>query len=407
MEKIFKFLILFFLPLVTSQFISGVNLSQQQILSVSPISLSISGNTLVIGSNQNLAYVYSLNGTNNWALSQTLNQSYCGFGYSVAISGSFLVVGADGCPATSLQGQVFMYQNQGGSWMFLQNYSTPSSFSSTVYFGARVSISGNLAIFGAGNTPTMGSPDPQAAGPMAFYTNNKGSWNQTASIPLGSSISVSGSNIFVGEYTFVPLGGMGQVFLYSLNGTQLLNILSPNNGNPSANDFFGWSVCSSGNTLVVGAYKQSLVYIYSISGNLYSLTQLLNVSDALNFGNSLSMTSNVLVVGFNSGAYIYVLNGTMWDLATIINTSFLSEVAISGNTIVIGSYVYNFSLNIMSQTTGSQITGSQLTSSQATGSQVTGYQVTGSQTTESNSPVSLGSKTVPSLLLILVLSLLF
>ncbi|RUM94246.1 MAG: hypothetical protein DSZ28_04155 [Thiothrix sp.] len=129
----------------------------------------------------------------------------------------------------------------------------------------------------------------------------------------------------------------------------------------AAGDAFGDSIAVSGDTAVVGAYgdddqgeDSGSVYIFVRSGNTWVEQAKLNASDAAandNFGQSVSIVDDTIVVGSRQGwdgsgiqpgaAYVFVRNGTVWSEEAKLHTtgettSFGREVAVSGDTVVVG-----------------------------------------------------------------------
>jgi len=131
----------------------------------------------------------------------------------------------------------------------------------------------------------------------------------------------------------------------------------------AANDWFGWPVSVSGDTVVVGAYRDDGVgtdsgsaYVFVRSGGVWTQQQKLTASDAAaqdQFGSDLSVSGDTAVVsarwddgaGTDSGsAYVFVRSGGVWtqqqkltasDAAT--NDWFGFAVSVSGNKAVVGA----------------------------------------------------------------------
>jgi hypothetical protein len=129
-------------------------------------SVAISGNYAIVGANQEgaafscrgAAYVFYRNqgGPDNWGQVKKLTASDAEdqdqFGISVAISGDYVIVGAQyENGAGSMSGPAYIYyRNQGGSdnWGEVTKLSA-SDAEDGDYFGGSVAISGNFAIVGA------------------------------------------------------------------------------------------------------------------------------------------------------------------------------------------------------------------------------------------------------------------
>jgi hypothetical protein len=186
------------------------------------------------------------------------------FGFSVAISGSRVVVGAylDDTGAT----------NAGSAYVYDLSSVTPTVPVATLnnpspaandYFGGSTSISGMRVVVGSqgddagagdagsayvydlsSGTPTMpvatlNNPDPAA-----------GDW-------FGLSVAVSGTRVVVGAlYDNTGATDAGSAYVYDLSGgTPTVPVASLNNPSPTVNDQFGRSVAVSGTRVVVSAYN--------------------------------------------------------------------------------------------------------------------------------------------------------
>ncbi|MEK7830022.1 MAG: FG-GAP repeat protein, partial [Acidobacteriota bacterium] len=126
------------------------------------------------------------------------------------------------------------------------------------------------------------------------------------------------------------------------------------------NDIFGNQVALSGDTIVIGAFRddapadqQGSVYVYVRSGNSYAFQRKLTADDGAAsdyFGAAVAISGNTIVVGASGqnsshgAAYVFVRSGTSWsqqqklvDGALIAQDSFGYAVAISGDTIVVGA----------------------------------------------------------------------
>ncbi|GAF91309.1 unnamed protein product, partial [marine sediment metagenome] len=122
--------------------------------------VAISGDTAVVGaygdddngSSSGSAYVFRYNGS-NWSEEQKLLAFGGGvgdqFGYSVAISGDAIVIGAPYDDDNgSNSGSAYVFRYTGGNWM-LQAMLLASDGEANDYFGRAVAISGDTAVVGA------------------------------------------------------------------------------------------------------------------------------------------------------------------------------------------------------------------------------------------------------------------
>jgi hypothetical protein len=207
-----------------------------------------------------------------------------------------------------------------------------------------------------------------------------GNWQQFAELTptnrakndwFGISIAMSGNTIVVGDFDAnIEQFGTVDVFVKPAGGwsnmTQTATLTSSDSGVG-----FGTSVAISGNIIVVGAANTSnfnapvatpgavYVFVKPASGwKDMTETAKLTASDGLPgdaFGNSVSISGTTIAVGaffvsnFSGRAYVFTSNGSGWTQAAELSASdsggildYLGcSVAISGNTVVAGSFGHN------------------------------------------------------------------
>lgn len=186
-------------------------------------SVSISGNNAIVGAphddvgantDQGSVSVYHYNGS-AWVLIQKITDATGAaddrFGYSVTISGNYVIVGApfDNVGANADQGSVSIYQYDGTNWILMQKLTDPSGMSGDS-FGTSVSISGNYVIVGAGND-YVGANSRQ--GSASIYVRIGPVWQRVQYVTdpagnaddrFGSATSIDGNTkrFLVGAYGF-------------------------------------------------------------------------------------------------------------------------------------------------------------------------------------------------------------
>ena len=305
------------------------------------------------------------------------------FGYSVAISGSTVVVGASSLD-TDL-GAAYVFTEPGSGWedMFQTAELISSDRTAGDWFGDSVAISGNTVVVGA-----YGVNDGNGA--AYVFTEPASGWKnmtQTAELTasdaqvypggnLGYSVSIDGNTVVVGarnafDFQAPPLySGAAYVFNKPASGwtnmTETAKLVPSDGAN---NDVFGTSVSISGNTVVVGAPNATVggnvwrgaAYVFAEPGSGWANmteTAKLTASDGAEddfFGNSVSISGNTAVVGAflangvngtNGSAYVFTEPPSGW--AGMTQTAELSvsdaaatgefgtSVSISGNTVVVG-----------------------------------------------------------------------
>ncbi len=203
------------------------------------------------------AYVYRWNGT-SWLERQELTASDRAigdyFGCSVSISGDTLIVGAYG--ADSTMGAAYIYKWNGSNWLERQELMA-SDRAIADQFGISVSISSGSLIAGANGA--NGSK-----GAAYIYQWNGLSWlerreltsaDRVVADAFGSSVSISGDIAIAGMYGDDSFKGSACVFKEGgLNWIEERRLLATDG---IAGDYFGFSVSNSGDTSLIGAYREN------------------------------------------------------------------------------------------------------------------------------------------------------
>jgi hypothetical protein len=380
---------------------SGTNWVQQAYLKASNaeaqdsfgVSVAVSGNTVVVGalseasnatgvngeqSNNGVqysgaAYVFVRNGT-NWNQQAYLKPSNTGvwdnFGWSVAIAGDTVVVGAnyEDSNATGVNGQqyddsavqsgaAYVFVRSGTNWS-QQAYLKASNTGAYDEFGCAVAVSGDTLVVGAyqedcNATGVNGSGiDPQVnfnSGAAYVFVRSGTNWTQQAYLKasntggatgfgspgdwFGRSVAVSGDTAVVGANgeasNATGVNGnqsdnstisSGAAYVFVRTGTNWTQQAYLKAFNTRPGDYFGSSVAVSGDTVVVSSPSED--------------------SDASGVNGDASNT-----LGTNSGAaYVFVRNGTNWAQRSYLKASntgvadnFGWSVAISGDTVAVGA----------------------------------------------------------------------
>jgi hypothetical protein len=316
-------------------------------------SVSVSGDYAVIGTAKDdyegAAYIYEFNGT-DWIETTKLTASDGSagdeFGYSAAISGNRIVIGA---AKNDYTGSAYIYEFNGTDWIETTKL-TASDGSAGDIFGCSVSISDDRIIIGAAKDDYNGV----YAGAAYIYEFNGRNWIETRLTAVdgstddlfGYSVSVSGDNAVIGA---IKDDGKGSAYVFKWDGTDWKAMkLTASDG--SAGDLFGRSVSVSGDYAVVGAYGAA--YAYELfNGANWTETKLTARDGAAGdeFGYSVSVSGNVAVIGaYGAGAYIgaayvYGFDGTAWKAMKLTARDgaagdlFGYSVSVSGNAAVIGA----------------------------------------------------------------------
>ncbi len=286
------------------------------------------------------------------------------FGFSVAVSGDTVVVGARGeaSAATGVNGNqadnsagqsgaAYVFVRSGASWS-QQAYLKASNTNAGDSFGTSVAISGDTVVVGVPNedsaaTGVNGNQADNSAGSAGaayVFVRSGTSWSQQAYLKasntgagdrFGSSVAVSGDTVVVGvpnedsaatgvngnqADNSAPLAGAAYVFVRGGTSWSQQAYLKASNTNEA--DLFGDSIAISGDTVVVGAFGEDSAAT-GVNGN--------QADDSATGAGA---------------AYVFVRSGASWSQQAYLKASntnelveFSRSVAISGDTVVVSAYL--------------------------------------------------------------------
>lgn len=279
------------------------------------------------------------------------------FGYSVAVSGKTVVVGAAGEVVGGLTdaGRVYLFSTSGH---LLTTLVSPDP-QTAGFFGYRVAISGSKVVVGA---PGQNVSGQYQAGVTYVFTTG-GALVSTLTSPkalyygddpkgwFGFSVAITGSTVVVGApEESSPAGNLsGHVYLYKTNGALLGTLTSPRGTVPGD---FGWSVAISGSTVAVGAPEENGSTVVD-AGNAYlfnAKTDALlvtltspNVAFEGAFGYSVAISGSSVVVGApaeNASSVPY--SGHTYEFTT---SGALSATFVSPNALEYGDFGYSVTIS--------------------------------------------------------------
>ncbi len=289
--------------------------------------VAISGDFAIVGTpfddvaanaDQGSASFYHFNGT-SWDLMQKITEAggVAGdvFGACVSISGDYAIVGipGDDIGANTDQGSAIIYHYNGTSWVMTQKI-TDNNGAATDYFGISASMDGNFLIVGA-NADDFGAQTDQ--GSACIFQNIGGTWTLKQKIfdisglkndNFGQSVSISGSNLIVGEPgdDVGANADQGSVLFYYYNGTNWI-MRTKLNQQGQADDEFGFSVSISGNNAVIGCplfdylvVDGGAAFVYHLNGANWDFAQRIVLDDMQTqdeFGYSVNISGEYLMVG--------------------------------------------------------------------------------------------------------------
>jgi hypothetical protein len=333
-------------------------------------SVSISGNTVVVGSRRNAdagpasgaAYVFTRSGE-NWSQEAKLTANDAErndlFGNSVSISGNKVIIGAFGDDdAGDTSGSAYVFARSRGSWS-QQVKLTASDATADDWFGFAVSISGNTAVVGAYADDDAGSK----SGSAYIFTCSDGVWSEQAKLTaadavdldeFGYAVAISGDTAVVGAYLDDDAGdSSGSAYVFTRSAELWSQQAKVNATDTAASDEFGSSVSVWGNTAVIGAVGDNSAYVYTRTGWAWVRQAKLTVPGVVGFdqfGSSVSISGDTIVVGAErdevaGSAYVFTRSNGVWSQQGKLKASdgdlfdqFGSSVSVSGDTAVIGAY---------------------------------------------------------------------
>eukprot|EP00002_Diphylleia_rotans_P040448 TRINITY_DN9590_c0_g1_i1.p1 TRINITY_DN9590_c0_g1~~TRINITY_DN9590_c0_g1_i1.p1 ORF type:complete len:927 (-),score=143.05 TRINITY_DN9590_c0_g1_i1:277-3057(-) len=208
------------------------------------------------GEEGGFVFSYTLSGT-SWIREPTLQHSTPangdGFGFSLAMSNTFLLVGSRGCNVGSIVGAgcAFVYSRSASEWTVRQDMLTASVSLSDARFGASVAISSEIAAVGAPNA--KGPASNVKTGVAYIFTRVQHLWESMATITASDGVEYDdfGNAVGVTEYyalvaaTGASAGvveGAGAVYLFSRSGVQWSQVQRITSSNPQSWKEFGYQL---------------------------------------------------------------------------------------------------------------------------------------------------------------------
>ncbi len=335
-------------------------------------SVAIDDDTAVVGSpgdadNKGAALIYRRNGS-TWSLQQKIvgNDSVAddNFGWSVAISGETIVVGAFDLNEAD-QGSAYVFVRGGSIWNQQQKL-TASGGSITDQFGISVSIDGDTVV--------VGSPGDQASRGAAYvYARSGTSWTQqqkliasdaAAGDDLGWSAAINGETVLVGAPS--DDGSRGGAYVFIRNGAIWTQQSKVTASDGAASDRFGYSVAVNGSYMLSGAPLTNnsgkltgSAYVFLRTGDNWQQQQELLPADGEandKFGGAVALNDSTAVIGANAddigmafdkgSVYVFTRVQNSWSQVqklegsdAAIGDNFGGSVAVRPGAIIVGSYL--------------------------------------------------------------------
>ena len=297
-------------------------------------------------------------------------QAFDTFGQAVDVSGEVALIGAPGEDDIQINsGAVYLFEaDPGGRWTQTLRLKASDPVASA-RFGSAVAIDGTTLVVGAPGDTRLGAGSGSARvfeqiGGTWVQTATLLATDGGEMDSLGLSVSVSGDTIIAGAYFDDDMGldaGAAYVFVRDAGGWVQQGKLLAADG--AAEDWFGWSVSIDGDWAVVGAFqddddgeRSGSAYVFHRSGTTWSQFAKLNASDARGsdqFGVSVSISGQTLVVGSwrdddfgdaSGSAYVFERLGSVWlERSKLLpdvgapHDVFGRSVAIDGDLILVGA----------------------------------------------------------------------
>jgi len=326
-------------------------------------SCAVDGDVMVIGTpwqnsgagaQSGAAYVFeNVAGTWTQVAKLTNNIAFSRYGYSVAISGDTIVVGAPQETTTVIyEGAVHVYRKVAGTWGFEQKLvsATPHD---TGGLGWAVAIDGDIIAAGG-----EGGMSGNSGWAYAFHrtgstwgaSKNLAGVGQSGNDIYGRAVAISGTTIVVGSITDDSgATDSGSAYVFDYDGaawSQTVKIAGAQNSG-----YFGSAVAIDGDLLAVASYGDNTptyfagtVHVYELVGGTWTfrhecyVARFQSTSDEFGqYHGSLAVVGDTVVVGAgavdigaaNAGMVIAFLPDPDW--ATGYKHWFALPAAIAGN----------------------------------------------------------------------------
>lgn len=301
------------------------------------------------------------------------------FGASTDISGEYAIIGA---PLDEISGtaSIYKFDASGNTWE-LQSLIMDANGQSNDYFGYDVAISGDYAVVGVEEDDESTFTNNGSA--QVFKRNNStGNWEFQQKLinqmpanddKFGHAVSIDGDYIIIGAYlddeSNINNTGSASIYKRNINSNvwEFQQKLINSNANPSDN--FGYDVSISGDYIIVGAKEDDIsvnpnagsasIFKRNTSTNVWEFQQMLtdnNINSSELFGNSVSINGGYAVVGvpqdtenavFGGAAQIFKLNtntnvweayGTLVNPSQADNDKFGYSVDMTDDFIIVGAH---------------------------------------------------------------------
>ena len=248
------------------------------------------------------ALVHNLTNPNAYSTPATDN-----FGRSVSISGNYAIVGApfEDDSGGDQSGKAYIFNVTTGALLFTLNNPNAYSTSAADNFGYSVAVSGNYAIVGADYED---SPIGTNVGKAYIFNVTTGALVYTLDHPAGANNRRFGYSVAISsDYAAVGSPYSDAVYVFNVNTGSLLQTFNNRNLSGTSNgDNFGFSVALGGDIVLVGAPGEDtngnsagVIYMYDITTASLILPGVFYLSTPAqaNMGHSVSMSGRYAIAG--------------------------------------------------------------------------------------------------------------
>ena len=252
------------------------------------------------------ALVHNLTNPNAYNTPATDN-----FGKSVSISGNYAIVGApfEDDSGGNQSGKAYIFNVTTGALLFTLNNPNAYSTSAADNFGYSVAVSGNYAIVGADYEDSLSGTN---IGKAYIFNVTTGALVYTLDNPSGATNSRFGYSVAISsDYAAVGApyhsAGSGKVYVFNVNTGALLQTFDNRNlSGTGGNDNFGFSVALGGDIVLVGAPGEDtngtsagVIYMYDITTASLILPGVFynSAPSQANMGYSVSISGRYAIAG--------------------------------------------------------------------------------------------------------------
>ncbi|BBN83835.1 hypothetical protein PA25_38200 [Pseudoalteromonas sp. A25] len=262
------------------------------------------------------------------------------FGYSAAIDGNTILVGAPKADTDGREnaGAAYVYALDGNGWSQQAKLVAKPAFTEDT-LGGNVAIKGDIAMLGAMRRDDKGKD----SGAVISFVRQSNNWTQQQIITapdakpgdaFGQTISLTEKHLVIGAPRNDAVGvDSGAAYIYTRENDTWRFQTKITASDGAAEDLFGISVAIDGNTLLVGAdlndeqaENAGAVYVFVLHNDQWQQEAKLMASDGSKtdiFGVRVAISDNTALIsarrddveglGVDAGsAYIFERNGRTW-----------------------------------------------------------------------------------------------